>query len=218
MKRTPSRRALLAAAAALAVPLGACGSGDPAPAGDTTAAEPTTPPAATTTAPAVTGPVGPGCGALPAEGEGSTAGMADDPLATAAANNPLLTHFTFFVQTATLVDSLNTTEDITVLAPVNPAFEAVPREGLDTLVTDTARLTAVLTHHVIAGRLGPEELAGTHATLAGDEVAIEGSGQDFTIAADQTLLGAADATVTCGNIPTANATVYLVDQVLAPAA
>jgi uncharacterized surface protein with fasciclin (FAS1) repeats len=218
VKRTPSRSALLAAVAALAVPLGACGSGDPAP-GGAAAEGPTTAPAATTTpAPAVTGPIGAGCATLPAEGEGSIAGMADDPLATAAANNPQLTHLTFVVQTATLVDALNTTEDITVLAPVNPAFEAVPREGLDALIADTARLTAVLTHHVLAGRLGPEELAGTHATLAGDEVTIEGSGQDFTIAADQTLVGAADATVVCGNIPTANATVYLVDQVLAPAA
>jgi uncharacterized surface protein with fasciclin (FAS1) repeats len=218
VKRTPSRRALLATVAALAVPLGACGSGDPAPADDSAAERPTAPPATTSAAPAVTGPIGAGCGALPAEGEGSIAGMADDPLATAAGNNPQLAHLTFLVQTATLVDSLNTTEDITVLAPANPAFEAVPREGIDALIADTARLTAVLTHHVIAGRLGPEELAGTHATLAGDEVTIEGSGQDFTITADQTLLGASDATITCGNIPTANATVYLVDQVLAPAA
>ncbi|MGY1706717.1 fasciclin domain-containing protein [Geodermatophilus sp. SYSU D00697] len=218
MKRTPSRSAaLLAAVTALAVTLGACGSGDPAPGSDP-AAEGAPAPATTTSAPAVTGPIGAGCGTFPTEGEGSIPGMADDPLATAASHTPQLSHLTFFVQTATLVDSLNTTEDVTVLAPANPAFEAVPREVLDALIGDTARLTAVLTHHVIAGRLGPEELAGTHPTMAGDEVTIEGSGQDFTIAADQTLVGAADATVTCGNLQTANATVYVLDQVLAPAA
>ncbi|MGY1643994.1 fasciclin domain-containing protein [Geodermatophilus sp. SYSU D00703] len=216
MKRTPSRRALLAAVAALAVPLGACGSGDSAPADDPAAERPPAPVATTTAAP-VTGPIGAACAALPAEGESSVAGMADDPLATAAGNNPLLTHLTTSVQTAMLVDSLNTTEDITVLAPLNEAFEAVPPEEIAALQSDTARLTAVLTHHVIAGRLGPEELAGTHATLAGDEVTVEGSGELFTVSADQTLVGAEDATVLCGNLQTANATVYLVDEVLAPA-
>ena len=47
---------------------------------------------------------------------------------------------------------------------------------------------------------------------------IEGSGEDFTIAADQTLLGTTPASVICGNVQTANATVYVIDQVLAPAA
>jgi uncharacterized surface protein with fasciclin (FAS1) repeats len=47
-------------------------------------------------------------------------------------------------------------------------------------------------------------------------VTIDGAGGVYTISADQTLLGAADATVVCGNLPTLNATVYVVDQVLTP--
>jgi uncharacterized surface protein with fasciclin (FAS1) repeats len=79
------------------------------------------------------------------------------------------------------------------------------------------RLTAVLTHHVIQGRLAPEQLAGTHTTLNNDEVTVEGSGDTFTIAGDATI-SQVDATVICGNVQTANATVYVIDQVLAPPA
>ena len=78
-------------------------------------------------------------------------------------------------------------------------------------------LTTVLTHHVIPGRLTPEELAGTHTTLNNDEVTIEGEGETFTIAMDGTVPGM-EASVICGNVQTANATVYIIDQVLKPAA
>ena len=75
----------------------------------------------------------------------------------------------------------------------------------------------MLTHHVIAGRLAPEQLAGTHTTLNNDEVTIEGAGEMFTIAGEGTVTST-EATVVCGNVQTANATVYIIDQVLAPAA
>ena len=113
--------------------------------------------------------------------------MADDPVATAASNNPALSTLVQAVTAANLVDTLNTTEDITVLAPANPAFEAVPADALQALLADTAQLTTVLTHHVIPGRLTPEQLAGTHTTLNNDEVTIEGSGENFTIAGEGTV-------------------------------
>jgi uncharacterized surface protein with fasciclin (FAS1) repeats len=144
--------------------------------------------------------------------------MTDDPVATAAANNPALTTLVEAVTAADLVDALNSAEDITVLAPADPAFEAVPTEALDALLADNAQLSAVLTHHVIDGRLPPDRLAGEHTTLNGDTVAVEGSGEEFTVAAEGTVLGKADATVICGNVQTANATVYIVDQVLTPPA
>ncbi|RYE73810.1 MAG: fasciclin domain-containing protein, partial [Myxococcales bacterium] len=68
-------------------------------------------------------------------------------------------------------------------------------------------LTKVLTHHVVEGQLSPDEVAGEHKTLAGDTVTVEGSGDDFKVAGAQVL---------CGNIPTANATVYVIDSVLMP--
>jgi uncharacterized surface protein with fasciclin (FAS1) repeats len=205
------RRSLVLGAAALV--LGACGTEDPA---DGTAAETSSSPASATessAAPAADEPFGPGCSALSADGEGSFAGMSDDPVARAASNNPALSTLVQAVTAANLADSLNSQEAVTVLAPANPAFEAIPAEALQGLLGDSARLTAVLTHHVIAGRLAPDQLAGTHTTLNNDEVTIEGEGETFTVAGTATET---DATVICGNVQTSNATVYIIDQVLTP--
>ncbi|MDP9428995.1 MAG: fasciclin domain-containing protein [Actinomycetota bacterium] len=219
MTRSPSCRALLAALTVLA--LAGCGSEEPAE--DVAAASApaaATPPETAPPAPAApTGHFGPGCAALPAKGPSSPAGLAAAPAATAMSAVPGLAATTATVHAAALTASLDATEDLTVLAPVNEAFAAVPRATLDPLLADTPRLTALLTHHVITGRLTPGELAGTHTTLGGGQLTIDGAGEVFTVSADQTLLGAADATVICGNLPTLNATVYIVDQVLAaPAA
>ncbi len=216
MTRTPIRRVLLTAGAVLALPLAGCGADESAD--DVAAAgnAPATTAASGAAPPAPTGPFGAGCAALPAEGPGSPAALAAAPAATAMSTIPGLTSTMVTVHAAALAASLDATQDVTVLAPVNEAFAAVPPAALDPLLADTPRLTALVTHHVLAGRLAPGELAGTHTTLDGGQVTIDGAGGVYTISADQTLLGAADATVVCGNLPTLNATVYVVDQVLTP--
>jgi uncharacterized surface protein with fasciclin (FAS1) repeats len=212
-----TRGALLTAVSSLAITLSACGSDDSsnssASADTGSSASETT---ESSTTPVSDEPFGAGCSAVPTEGEGSFTGMTDDPVATAASNNPALSTLVQAVTAANLGDTLNTTPDITVLAPANPAFEAVPADALDALLADTPQLTSVLFHHVIQGRLTPEELAGTHTTVNDDEVTIEGSGENFTIAVDGTVVGT-EASVICGNVQTANATVYIIDQVLKPA-
>jgi len=152
---------------------------------------------------------GPGCAAVPADGAGSFAGMAQDPVATAASNNPALSTLVSAVTAANLGDSLNSADGITVLAPVNDAFAAMDKATLDKAMGDpTGLLTTVLTYHVIPGRLAPDQLAGTHETLQGGTVEVTGSGEDFTVNGS--------AKVVCGNVQTANATVYLIDGVLLP--
>jgi uncharacterized surface protein with fasciclin (FAS1) repeats len=212
-----TRGVLMTAVSTLAITLSACGSDEPS---DTSASSDTSvrssEAAESSAMPVSDEPFGAGCSAVPTEGEGSFTGMTDDPVATAASNNPALSTLVQAVTAANLGDTLNTTEDITVLAPANPAFEAVPADALNALLADTAQLTTVLTHHVIPGRLTPEELAGTHTTLNNDEVTIEGEGENFTIAMDGIVAGMV-ASVVCGNVQTANATVYIIDQVLKPA-
>jgi uncharacterized surface protein with fasciclin (FAS1) repeats len=214
------RSVVLAAVSGIALTMTACGSDEAttdaastpeSSTSSSSAAEPTS------AAPASDAPFGAACSQVPTTGEGSVEGMADDPVATAASNNPVLSTLVKAVTAANLVDTLNTTQDITVLAPANPAFEAVPADALNGLLADQAQLTTVLTSHVIPGRLTPEELAGEHATVAGGTVTIEGSGEEFSLTADQTVLGTTPASVVCGNVQTANATVYIIDQVLAPA-
>ena len=213
-----TRGVLITAACTLAITLSACGSDGSS---ETSAAAETSSTAMETSEPSMEPmsdePFGAGCSAVPADGEGSFTGMADDPVATAAGNNPALSTLVAAVTAANLGDTLNTTDDITVLAPANSAFEAVPADALQGLLADTPALTTVLTHHVIPGRLTPEELAGTHKTLNNDDVTIEGEGENFTIAMDGTVTGM-EASVICGNVQTANATVYIIDQVLKPAA
>ena len=152
---------------------------------------------------------GPGCSAIPTSGDGSFNGMATAPVASAASANPLLKTLVAAVTEADLVDTLNSAEALTVFAPTDDAFGKIPEKDLNAVLADKETLTAILTHHVIAGQLGPDEIAGEHETLNGDMLTVEGSGDSFTVAGD-------DAQILCGNIPTANATVYVIDTVLMP--
>jgi uncharacterized surface protein with fasciclin (FAS1) repeats len=152
-------------------------------------------------------PFGDACAAVPADGQGSFDGMADDPVATAASNNPELSTLVTAVQAAGLVDTLNTGGEWTVFAPANAAFDAIPAADLDALLADTDQLTAVLTYHVVEGELSPEDVAGTHTTVNGAELTVEGSGEEFTVNG---------ANVVCGNVHTSNAIVYIIDGVLMP--
>lgn len=152
---------------------------------------------------------GPGCKLIPKDGAGSFNGMATAPVATAASANPLLKTLVAAVGAADLGDTLNSADGITVFAPTDDAFGKIPKATLDGVLADKPTLTKILTHHVVAGQLSPDEVAGTHETLAGDKITVKGSGEEFTV-------GKENAAVLCGNIPTANATVYVIDTVLMP--
>ncbi len=160
--------------------------------------------------------VGAGCAgyaeAVP-DGAGSVAGMAQDPVAVAASNNPLLKTLTAAVSgqlnpDVNLVDTLNGSE-FTVFAPVDDAFGKIDPSVIETLKTDSALLTKILTYHVVPGQIAPADIAGTHTTVEGQDLEVTGSGDN---------LMANGATVICGGVQTANATVYLVDTVLMPPA
>ncbi|GLI27269.1 cell surface glycolipoprotein MPB83 [Agromyces rhizosphaerae] len=158
--------------------------------------------------------VGPGCAAYAEavpDGDGSVAGMAQDPVATAASNNPLLTTLVAAVSgqlnpDVDLVDTLNG-DEFTVFAPVDDAFAMIDDDTLATLQTDSDLLTSILTYHVVAGQITPDEIVGTQTTVQGSDVEVTGGGDDLMVN---------DATVICGGVQTANATVYLIDQVLLP--
>ncbi|WP_219413179.1 fasciclin domain-containing protein [Pseudonocardia nigra] len=160
---------------------------------------------------------GPACDQVPTEGEGSAEGMVDDPVATAASNNPLLSTLVTAVGAVDgLADTLNSAEALTVYAPYNGAFEALGEETVNTLVANPDQLAPILQYHVTDTRYDAEGLveAGTTTMLNGGEVTIGGT------ADAPTLTDAMGNTVNvlCGNIPTANATVFVIDNVLMPAA
>jgi uncharacterized surface protein with fasciclin (FAS1) repeats len=219
MKRTASTTGLAALALTMSFGLAACGSdeasGSSSSKSDSSKSESMTPmPSESEDAmadDASADTFGPGCSAIPTSGDGSFNGMATAPVASAASANPLLKTLVAAVTEADLVDTLNSAKALTVFAPTDDAFAKIPKKTLDAVLADKATLTKILTHHVIEGQLGPDEIGGKHDTLAGDTLTVKGSGEKFTVAKDK-------AQVLCGNIPTANATVYVVDTVLMPKA
>ncbi len=64
-----------------------------------------------------------------------------------------------------------------MFAPTDDAFAKIPSDTLNGLLADKAMLTKMLTHHVVAGKLSPDQLAGTHKTLAGDTIKVDGLGR-----------------------------------------
>jgi uncharacterized surface protein with fasciclin (FAS1) repeats len=156
-------------------------------------------------------PFGAACSAVPKSGKGSFDGMSSDPVATAASNNPLLSTLVTAVKKAGLVDTLNNAKNITVFAPTNDAFGKIDKKTLAKVLADKKTLTAILTEHVVGEKLTPQTLAGSHKTLNPKQgVTVKGSGENFTVNGS--------AKVLCGNVQTANATVYIIDTVLLPKA
>jgi uncharacterized surface protein with fasciclin (FAS1) repeats len=160
--------------------------------------------------------VGPGCAdyaqQVP-EGDGSVEGMSDDPVAVAASNNPLLKTLTAAVSgelnpEVNLVDTLNG-DEFTVFAPVDDAFAQLPKKTVNDLAkpANADTLTAVLTYHVVPGQIAPSDISGQQETVQGGTVRVTGNGENLKVNG---------ANVVCGGVQTANATVYLVDEVLMP--
>ncbi len=161
-------------------------------------------------------PMGEACSAIPADGEGSSAGMADDPTATAASNNPLLLKLVEAVTAAELGDALNDPNaEYTVFAPTNDAFAKMDSATMSEMMSPEGKeaLTDVLTYHVYAeGKLSIDELAEMGELTMLNEGTVE-------VAADgETLTVNGESMVICGNVTTANATVHIIDTVLMPPA
>jgi len=208
-----------AAGVALLVALGstaACGSDDETATGSETSTSTPTPSETATemAADPAADLVGPGCAyyakAVPS-GDGSVAGMAQDPVAVAASNNPLLKTLVAAVsggvnKKVNLVDTLNGGE-FTVFAPVDDAFAKIDAATLKSLSKPKSAdaLTSILTYHVVPGQISPADIAGMQTTVQGGDVEVTGSGDSLKVN---------DANVICGGVKTANATVYLIDTVL----
>jgi uncharacterized surface protein with fasciclin (FAS1) repeats len=208
MMTRPCRTVLAGMMLVAAVGLSAC-SGD-----DDSAATPDAGGQSKAGAMSAAGLVGPGCAAYATQvptGAGSVAGMADDPLVTAAGHNPMLNQLTAAVSgklnpAVDLANSLNG-KDYTVFAPVDAAFRKLPAAELASLRTDQDALTGLLTYHVLAGQIAPNAIAGKQTTVESHTLTVTGAGNSLKVNGAQVI---------CGGIRTANATVYLIDTVLRP--
>ena len=219
---TKLRVAGIGFAAVAALSLTACSGSDtassgssssaPAPAPSSSMAAPTTDSAASNGVTTNADVFGPACSQLPqGSAPGSLDSMGPQPVASAASTNPLLTKLVAAVKATNLVDTLNSQQAITVFAPADPAFAALGGAKFTELAGKPAELAPILQYHVVGKRYDAKglESAGNLESLntAGGPLKIEGSGDNMTVNG---------AKILCGNIPTKNATVFVIDKVLTP--
>jgi uncharacterized surface protein with fasciclin (FAS1) repeats len=201
------RAAVTASVLVSALTLTAAGCGSSGSASAPSSASPAHHPMASHSA-AASAAFGPDCGMIPATGMGSMHGMSMDPFVTAASRNPLLTTLAGDVKTAGLSAELNSMHAITVFAPANAAFRSLPTREMN-MLHSRAELAKILKYHVVRGHITPAELASgtTLKTLEGGALMPSKMGAVYEVNS---------ADVICGNIATANATVYIVSKVLIP--
>ena len=213
MRTLNTRIAAVGLALALSIGVAACGSSDSDSSAPKKSATTQTTEMSTTSADSSTDmmqPSGPGCTAVPKSGSGSFAGMAQDPAATAASNNPLLSTLVTAGSKAGQVDTLNGPGPFTIFAPTNDAFAKIPTATLNQVLADKATLTKILTLHVVSG----EKMSSDDLVAAGSVDSIEGDSLKITKDGDTLMVN--DAKVLCMDVPPANATVYIIDSVLMP--
>jgi len=81
------------------------------------------------------------------------------------------------LQAAGLVDTLKGPGPFTVFAPTDAAFAKIPKAQLDALLADKAKLTAVLTYHVVPGKVMAKDVkAGKVKTVQGKELTVATTG------------------------------------------
>ncbi|MER7193874.1 fasciclin domain-containing protein [Streptomyces flaveolus] len=206
MKSVRVRTTALTVAAALSLPLSLGVLASQVSASDSS------PSATDTASPAPSGeqPFGPGCSMLPQSGNGSAAQMAHENITTAVDNNPNLSMLADAIKKTDLANTLHGLKDSTVFVPTNDAFNKLGAAKRDALLNDSAQLKKVLTYHVVEHKkITKAELPhGTFTTLEGSTLTTAGSGDSFKVNGS--------VPIACGNIPTKNATVYIIDGVLVP--
>ncbi len=130
-----------------------------------------------------------------------------------AASNPDFSTLVAAIKAAGLVDALNGKGPFTVFAPTNAAFAALPAGTVESLLKpeNKAKLTAILTYHVLPAKIESAALAGktltSPATLQGSTLAVDGTNGGKIN----------NATVTAADVKASNGVIHVIDKVLLPA-
>lgn len=127
------------------------------------------------------------------------------------------------VTAAGLADTLASAGPFTIFAPVNEAFSALPAGTVDTLLQpeNKAQLVAVLTYHVVPGRLDAADLV-SRAQASGGQTTVETvQGETLTVSLEGDAVVLTDAkggtaTVTVADLGQSNGVIHVIDAVLLP--
>jgi uncharacterized surface protein with fasciclin (FAS1) repeats len=149
-----------------------------------------------------------GAAAQEAQGYAPGAEATGDILETAGAAGSFTT-LAKAIEAAGLTETLKGEGPFTVFAPTDEAFAKLPEGALDALLQDKEKLAAILTYHVVPGKVSSEDVAQlpTAKTV---------NGQDLTITAADDKVMVGSATVTQADIPASNGVIHVIDTVLLP--
>ena len=132
------------------------------------------------------------------------------PITDTAARTPQLSTLTRLVNEAGLADTLRGAGPFTVFAPSDEAFKAVPAATLAELARDKERLRAVLTYHVVPGKLTAADVkTAAVKTVNGANIALSRAGTFVTVE---------DAVVQTADVAATNGVVHVIARVLMPPA
>ncbi|MBC7998259.1 MAG: fasciclin domain-containing protein [Leptolyngbya sp.] len=134
---------------------------------------------------------------------------ADKDIVDTAVSNGKFQTLVKAIGVAGLAETLKGKGPFTVFAPDDAAFAKVPKDALNDLLADKAKLTKVLTYHVVSGDVSAKQVQGMKSakTLEGSTVAISVKGGKVKVN---------NATVTTADVKCSNGVIHIVDTVLMP--
>ncbi len=135
-------------------------------------------------------------------------GMKKDIVDTAVAAGSFSTLVTA-VQAAGLVETLKSEGPFTVFAPTDEAFAAIPAADLEALLADKEKLTAVLTYHVVPGKVLAADVVGLDSATT-----VQGSDIDIKVVDGGVRIDGANVVTT--DIETSNGVIHVIDAVILP--
>ena len=127
------------------------------------------------------------------------------------------------VKAAGLVETLQSAGPFTVFAPTNEAFNMLPKGTVETLLKpeNKSKLTAVLTYHVVAGKLSSMDLMkmvkdgngkATLKTVEGENLYITMKGKSLMVTDESGGM----AKITIADVNQSNGMIHVIDKVLLP--
>jgi uncharacterized surface protein with fasciclin (FAS1) repeats len=127
------------------------------------------------------------------------------------------------VKAAGLVETLQSAGPFTVFAPVNAAFKALPAGTVETLLKpeNKGTLTAVLTYHVVPGRLNALALKKMIKQGGGKATLKTAQGGELTATLNGNTINISDvkggtSKITISNVNQSNGVIHVIDRVLLP--
>jgi hypothetical protein len=136
----------------------------------------------------------------------------DNTIVDVAVGNADFSTLVKAVQAAGLVDTLNGEGPFTVFAPTNEAFAKIPADQLNAILADKAKLTSILTYHVVPGKIMAADLK------PGEQSVTTVEGSEAQVIVNDAGATYADANISATDVEACNGVIHVIDSVVVPPA